>query len=429
MQSILPRAKVLVPSLRVIGQTRSATSLGLGIQRPTPRVGSPSVARFGAFSQLTWPPSLTLARQLPTKYGGVYSVTLIPGDGIGKEITQSVEEIFEHLNVPVEFERFDISGATSQDAALFKRSMDSLRRNKVGLKGILYTPVERSGHTSWNVAMRQQLDIYASVVLCKSVPGFPTRHRDVDFAIIRENTEGEYSGLEHQVSAAWHLGAFRLTPDRLTSSLSSLQSSPGVVESLKIMTRAKSERIARFAFDFAIKNNRKTVTCVHKANIMKLGDGLFLNTCRQVAEEYKDSGIKFNDMIVDNASMQACSRPQQFDVMVLPNLYGSILGNIGAATVGGPGIVPGANIGRDYALFEPGCRHVAKDIEGQDVANPSAMILSATMMLRHLGLDHHANQIAAAVYKVIADGTVKTPDMGGKGKTTEFTAAVLKAVA
>ncbi|SCV72479.1 BQ2448_4016 [Microbotryum intermedium] len=364
MQSILPRAKVLVPSSRVIGQTRSATSLGLGIQRPTPR--------------------------LPTKYGGVYSVTLIPGDGIGKEITQSVEEIFEHLNVPVEFERFDISGATSQDAALFKRSMDSLRRNKVGLKGILYTPVERSGHTSWNVAMRQQLDIYASVVLCKSVPGFPTRHRDVDFAIIRENTEGEYSGLEHQ-------------------------SSPGVVESLKIMTRAKSERIARFAFDFAIKNNRKTVTCVHKANIMKLGDGLFLNTCRQVAEEYKDSGIKFNDMIVDNASMQACSRPQQFDVMVLPNLYGSILGNIGAATVGGPGIVPGANIGRDYALFEPGCRHVAKDIEGQDVANPSAMILSATMMLRHLGLDHHANQIAAAVYKVIADGTVKTPDMGGKG--------------
>ncbi|KDE08639.1 isocitrate dehydrogenase [NAD] subunit 1 [Microbotryum lychnidis-dioicae p1A1 Lamole] len=378
MQSLLPRAKVLVPSSRVIGQTRSATSLGLSIQRPTPR--------------------------LPTKYGGVYSVTLIPGDGIGTEITQSVEEIFEHLNVPVEFERFDISGATSQDAALFKRSMDSLRRNKVGLKGILYTPVERSGHTSWNVAMRQQLDIYASVVLCKSVPGFPTRHRDVDFAIIRENTEGEYSGLEHQ-------------------------SSPGVVESLKIMTRAKSERIARFAFDFAIKNNRKTVTCVHKANIMKLGDGLFLNTCRQVAEEYKDSGIKFNDMIVDNASMQACSRPQQFDVMVLPNLYGSILGNIGAATVGGPGIVPGANIGRDYALFEPGCRHVAKDIEGQDVANPSAMILSATMMLRHLGLDHHANQIAAAVYKVIADGTVKTPDMGGEGKTTEFTAAVLKAVA
>lgn len=208
--------------------------------------------------------------------------------------------------MPVEFERFDISGDTAQDAALFKQSMDSIKRNKVGLKGILYTPVERSGHTSWNVAMRQQLDIYASLSLFKSLPGYPTRHKNVDFAIIRENTEGEYSGLEHQ-------------------------SYPGVVESLKIMTKYKSERIARFAFDFAIKNNRKKVTAVHKANIMKLGDGLFLNTCREIAKEYKDSGIEFSDMIVDNTSMQMVQRPQQFDVMVMPNLYGSIASNIGAA--------------------------------------------------------------------------------------------------
>ncbi|GAA5835451.1 hypothetical protein JCM5353_000146 [Sporobolomyces roseus] len=363
--------------IRPMGQSRAATTLGVNMARPSPAT--------------------------PTKYGGVYSVTLIPGDGVGKEITQSVEEIFEHTNVPVEFEKFNVSGETPEDAAVFKRSMDSLRRNKVGLKGILYTPVERSGHTSWNVAMRQQLDIYASLVLCKSVPGFPTRHRDVDFAIIRENTEGEYSGLEHQ-------------------------SSPGVVESLKIMTRYKSERIARFAFDFAIKNNRKHVTAVHKANIMKLGDGLFLNTCRRIAEEYKDSGITFSDMIVDNTSMQLVNRPQQFDVMVMPNLYGSIVSNIGAALVGGPGIVPGANIGREFALFEPGCRHVAKDIMGQDVANPAAMVLSATMMLRHLGLDHHANQIASAVYKVIADGKVRTPDMGGKSHTTDFTQAIIKAI-
>ncbi|KAI5481049.1 hypothetical protein MNV49_006235 [Pseudohyphozyma bogoriensis] len=333
---------------------------------------------------------------------GVYSCTLIPGDGVGKEITQSVEEVFEHLNVPVEFEKYNISGDTSADAALFKQSMDSLKRNKVGLKGILYTPVERSGHTSWNVAMRQQLDIYASLSLCKSVPGFPTRHRDVDFAIIRENTEGEYSGLEHQ-------------------------SFPGVVESLKVMTKFKSDRIARFAFDYALKNNRKTVTCVHKANIMKLGDGLFLNTFRKVAEEYKDSGIKYNDMIVDNTAMQLVNRPQQFDVMVMPK-YGSICSNIGSALVGGPGIVPGANIGREYALFEPGCRHVAKDIEGKDVANPSAMLLSATMMLRHLGLDTHANAIASAVYKVIADGKVRTPDMGGKNSTSDFTFSVIKAL-
>ncbi|TNY19123.1 mitochondrial NAD+-specific isocitrate dehydrogenase subunit 1 [Rhodotorula diobovata] len=372
---MFPKPQLLRPAASALART--ATTLGVNISKPTPVV--------------------------PTKYGGVYSVTLIPGDGVGKEITQSVEEIFEHANVPVEFEKFNVSGDTTEDAALFKRSMDSLRRNKVGLKGILYTPVERSGHTSWNVAMRQQLDIYASVVLCKSVPGFPTRHRDVDFAIIRENTEGEYSGLEHQ-------------------------SSPGVVESLKIMTRHKTERIARFAFDFAIKNGRKHVTAVHKANIMKLGDGLFLNTCRRVAEEYKDSGITFSDMIVDNTSMQLVNRPQQFDVMVMPNLYGSIVSNIGAALVGGPGIVPGANIGREYALFEPGCRHVAKDIEGQDVANPSAMLLSAAMMLRHLGLDAHANNIAAATYGVIEAGKIRTPDMGGKNSTTDFTQAVMKAL-
>ena len=186
--------------------------------------------------------------------------------------------------------------------------------------GIFFTPIETGSHNSWNVAMRQQLDIYASLVICKTLPGYPTRHKDVDFAIIRENTEGEYSGLEHQ-------------------------SYPGVVESLKVSTRAKAERICRFAFDFALKNGRKKVTCVHKANIMKLGDGLFLNTFRAVAKEYESSGITSNDMIVDNTSMQLVSKPQQFDVMVMPNLYGNIVSNIGAALVGGPGIVPGCNIG------------------------------------------------------------------------------------
>ena len=237
-------------------------------------------------------------------------VTLIPGDGIGAEITDSVKEIFEYVNAPIEWEQYDVLGMSSAGEALFKQAMESLKRNRVGLKGafglasgvlvsilsstlgILFTPISQSGHISWNVAMRQQLDIYASVVLCKSLPGFPTRHANVDFAIIRENTEGEYSGLEHQ-------------------------SYPGVVESLKVSTRAKAERISRFAFDFALKNNRKVflcilhlqimalssfqkVTCVHKANIMKLGDGLFLNTFRRVAEEYRSSGIEFNDMIVDN---------------------------------------------------------------------------------------------------------------------------------
>ncbi|KAF9247292.1 hypothetical protein BU15DRAFT_70114 [Melanogaster broomeanus] len=286
----------------------------------------------------------------PTKYGGVYTVTLIPGDGIGAEITDSVKEIFDYVNAPIEWEQYNVSGMSSAGEDLFKQAMESLKRNRVGLKGILFTPISQSGHVSWNVAMRQQLDIYASVVLCKSLPGFSTRH------------SGSY---------------------------------PGVVESLKVMTRAKAERISRFAFDFALKNNRKS-PAFHKANIMKLGDGLFLNTFRKVAEEYKSSGIVTNDMIVDNTSMQLVAKPQQFDVMVMPNLYGAIISNIGAALVGGPGIVPGCNVGSEYALFEPGCRHVASDIMGTNRANPAAMILSATMMLRHLGLDAIANSIASA---------------------------------
>ncbi|KAK0486867.1 hypothetical protein EDD18DRAFT_651588 [Armillaria luteobubalina] len=376
----------------------------------------PAVSRRTATTLSAGFPKVT--QRSPTKYGGVYTVTLIPGDGIGQEITDSVKEIFEHVNAPIEWEQYDVSGMSSSGEALFKQAMESLKRNRVGLKGILFTPISQSGHISWNVAMRQQLDIYASVVLCKSLPGFPTRHSNVDFAIIRENTEGEYSGLEHQ-------------------------SYPGVVESLKVSTRAKAERISRFAFDFALKNNRKKVTCVHKANIMKLGDGLFLNTFRRVAEDYKSSGIAFNDMIVDNTSMQLVAKPGQFDVMVMPNLYGAIVSNIGAALVGGPGIVPGCNVGRDYALFEPGCRHVASDIMGTNKANPAAMILSATMMLRHLGLDSIANNIASATFGVINEGKVRTVDMGGtlvsfdvrheivnlfqgSATTSEFTSAIIK---
>jgi len=330
----------------------------------------------------------------------VYTATLIPGDGVGKEITDSVKEIFDRLNVPIEWEQFDLSGEMQGSDSQFQQAMESLRRTKVGLKGTLVTPSGAGSHNSWNVAMRQELDIFASMVFCRSLEGLKTRHSNIDFTIIRENTEGEYSGLEHSPA-------------------------PGIVESLKVMTRHKAERIARFAFDFALKNDRKQVTCVHKANIMKLGDGLFLNTFRRIAEEYKSSGIKANDMIVDNTSMQLVGRPNQFDVVVTPNLYGNIVSNIGAALVGGPGIVPGANIGREYALYEPGCRHAAMDIKGSNKANPTAMILSATMMLRHLGLDYHANQIAASVYRVIAAGKVRTPDMGGSSTTQQFTQAVL----
>lgn len=337
----------------------------------------------------------------PTKYGGKYTVTLIPGDGIGAEVAESVKTVFKADNVPVEWEQVDVSGVESgnkHSEDLFRESIASLKRNKLGLKGILHTPIERSGHQSFNVAMRQELDIYASIVLIKNIPGYKTRHDNVDLCIIRENTEGEYSGLEHQ-------------------------SVPGVVESLKIITRAKSERIAKFAFSFALANNRKKVTCIHKANIMKLADGLFRNTFNAVAKEFPT--LETNDMIVDNASMQCVSRPQQFDVMVMPNLYGGILSNVGAALVGGPGVVPGCNMGREVAIFEPGCRHVGLDIKGKDQANPTAMILSGSMLLRHLGLDEHANRISKAVYDVIADGQVRTPDMGGQSSTHHFTRAVL----
>ncbi|ESZ97977.1 isocitrate dehydrogenase subunit 1 [Sclerotinia borealis F-4128] len=337
----------------------------------------------------------------PTKYGGKYTVTLIPGDGIGAEVAESVKTIFKADNVPVEWEQVDVSGVETGDKHtedLFRESIASLKRNKLGLKGILHTPVERSGHQSFNVALRQELDIYASIVLIKNIPGYKTRHDNVDLCIIRENTEGEYSGLEHQ-------------------------SVPGVVESLKIITRAKSERIAKFAFSFALANNRKKVTCIHKANIMKLADGLFRKTFNDVAKEYPT--LESDDMIVDNASMQCVSRPQQFDVMVMPNLYGGILSNVGAALVGGPGLVPGCNMGRDVAVFEPGCRHVGLDIKGKDQANPTAMILSGSMLLRHLGLDDHANRISKAVYDVIAEGAVRTRDMGGNNSTNQFTRAIL----
>lgn len=197
------------------------------------------------------------------------------------------------------------------------------------------------------------------------------------------------------------------------------------MESLKVVTRQKTERIAKYAFDFALKNGRKKVTAIHKANIMKLGDGLFLNVCREVAKRYESSGIQFNDMIVDNASMQLVSKPGQFDVIVCGNLYGNILSNVGAAIVGGPGIVPGANFGRQYAVFEPGCRHVGKDIQGRNTANPTALLLSAIHMLRHLGLDDHANRISYALMKVIKESKVLTPDLGGTHSTTDFTLAVM----
>ena len=341
-------------------------------------------------------------RLLPKEYGGRFTVTLIPGDGVGKEITDSVVRVFAADNVPIDWERVDLPGSEGMKAV--DAAVQSLRRNRIGLKGIWATPeADKGSGTSLNVALRQRLDIFANVAVFKSLEGVPTRIPNIDFVVIRENTEGEYSGLEHE-------------------------SVPGVVESLKVMTQPGIEKIARFAYDYAMKNNRHALTVVHKANIMKLGDGLFKNVVSDIgAKEYPE--IKTSAMIVDNASMQAVSKPHQFDVMLTPSMYGTILGNVGAALVGGPGLVAGANFGREYALFEPGSRHPGMNIAGKNVANPTSLLLSSVLMLRHLGLTKSADRISKAVSDVIAEGKHTTSDIGGNATTTEFTDAVIEKLA
>lgn len=329
-------------------------------------------------------------------------MTLIPGDGIGKTVSQSVKEIFKAQGVPVDFEEINVTGKTESATPPeeYFAAIRSLERTKVGLKGILYTPIVRTGHPSFNVQLRKDLDIFASVSLFKSIPGVESRHKNVDFVVIRENTEGEYSGLE-------------------TNPV------PGVVESLKITSEPIVERLAQFAFDFAKANGLSRVTAVHKANIMKKGDGLFRNTITRVGDQlYPD--IEVDSVIVDNCAMQAVSNSQQYQVLVTPNLYGNILSNIGAGLVGGPGVVPGVSIGRDHAVFEPGSRHVGLDIEKKHIANPTALLLSSAMMLRHIGLEKDANAISKAVYTALAEKKAATPDIGGKSTTKEFTRAVLQ---
>lgn len=347
---------------------------------------------------------LVAGQRIPpgTRIGGRTTVTLIPGDGIGAEMATAVKAIFKAAEVPVDFEEFPLSGFKKADEVLAKQAMASLRNNKVGLKGILFTPVDRMGHKSFNVFLRKDLDVFASISHVINMPGVTNiRQSNVDFVIIRENTEGEYSGLEHQPT-------------------------PGVVESLKIVTRQKTERIAKFAFDFAVKNKRKKVTCVHKANIMKLADGLFLNTCAEVAKRYEPFGIKFESMIVDNTAMQMVSKPSQFDVVVCGNLYGNIISNIGAGLVGGAGLIPGANYGREYAIFEPGCRHVAKDIEGKNLANPTSMILSSVWMLRHLDYNVEAERINKALLGSLSQKEFCTRDILGTSSTTDFVQAIIR---
>ncbi|KAJ6808604.1 putative isocitrate dehydrogenase [NAD] regulatory subunit 1, mitochondrial isoform X1 [Iris pallida] len=324
------------------------------------------------------------------------AVTLISGDGIGPLVTGAVEQVMAAMHAPISFESFEVRGSMP---AVPAEVLDSIRRNKVCIKGGLATPVG-GGVSSLNMQLRKELDLYASLVNCFNLEGLETRHENVDIVVIRENTEGEYSGLEHEVV-------------------------PGVVESLKVITKFCSERIAKYAFEYAYLNNRKKVTAVHKANIMKLADGLFLESCREVAANYP--GIKYNEIIVDNCCMQLVSKPEQFDVMVTPNLYGNLVANTAAGIAGGTGVMPGGNVGQDHAIFEQGASagNVGNEkLVEQKKANPVALLLSSAMMLRHLQFPSFADRLETAVKRVISEGKYRTKDLGGSSTTQEVVDAI-----
>ncbi|KAG0001238.1 NAD-dependent isocitrate dehydrogenase [Entomortierella chlamydospora] len=326
---------------------------------------------------------------------GNYTVTLIPGDGIGPEISESVVKIYKAAGVPIEWEPVSVTPVLKNGkVAIPDEALHSVKKNTVALKGPLATPIGK-GHVSLNLTLRRTFNLYANVRPCKSVVGYKTLYDNVDTVLIRENTEGEYSGIEHEVV-------------------------DGVVQSIKLITKDASDRCARYAFNYAKETGRNRVTAVHKANIMKLSDGLFLASCQEVAREFPD--IKFDDLLLDRACLQIVQDPSIYadTVMVMPNLYGDILSDMSAGLIGGLGLTPSGNIGRDASIFEA-VHGTAPDIAGQDKANPTALLFSSVLMLRHMGLNEYANKIEKATLKVIADGKVLTGDLGGRSTNTEFT--------
>jgi len=328
-------------------------------------------------------------------------ITLIPGDGIGPEVTEAVVHIFKAAALDIEWDRHD-AGVTAFkrfNQSLPVELVESVRRNKLALKGPVTTPIAE-GFTSVNVALRKALDLYANLRPVRNLPGVPSRFTDVDIIIVRENTEDLYAGLEHEII-------------------------PGVVESLKIITERASTRVSQFAFNYARANGRARVTAIHKANIMKLSDGLFLESTRKTSREYTD--IKYDERIVDAVSMQLVMHPERFDVLLLPNLYGDIISDLCAGLVGGLGVVPGANMGTDCAMFEA-VHGSAPDIADMNLANPTALLLSGLMMLDHIGERQRAEKIRAALGHVLAEGKVRTRDLGGTASTTEFTDAICREV-
>ena len=327
----------------------------------------------------------------------MHKVTLIKGDGIGPDITEATLKVIEATGVKIKWEEVTAGEGALEEygTPLPEKVIESLKKNKVGLKGPLTTPIG-SGFRSINVALRMELDLYANLRPSKTFPGIKSRYEDIDLVVVRENTEDLYSGVEHMVGT-------------------------DAAESIKIITRKASERIVRFAFDYACDNDRKKVTAVHKANILKLSDGLFLEIAREVAEKYPQ--IEFEDRIVDNMAMQLVQKPELYDVMVMPNLYGDILSDLCAGLVGGLGVVPGANIGDNAALFEP-VHGSAPKYAGKNYVNPSAMIMAAVLMLRHMEEREAADRIEKALAKQIKEGKDLTADLGGTAGTSEMSAAL-----
>jgi len=332
---------------------------------------------------------------------GRHVITLIPGDGIGPEVTEAAIRVLNATGVAIEWERHDAgSRAVEQSGVTLPPALlESVRRNRVALKGPVTTPVGQ-GFASVNVEIRKALDLYVNLRPVANLSGVSSRFENVDLVIVRENTEDLYAGLEHVVV-------------------------PGVVESLKIITARESTRIAEFAFAYARRHGRRKVAAIHKANIMKLSDGLFLESARAVASRFPD--ITYEENIVDAACMHLVMRPEQFDVLLLPNLYGDIVSDLAAGLVGGLGLVPGANLGVDIAVFEA-VHGTAPDLAGKNVANPTAILMSAIMMLRHIGEPSAADRVRAALDRVLGAGSVRTRDLGGTASTRAFADAVAGAL-
>jgi isocitrate dehydrogenase (NAD+) len=328
-----------------------------------------------------------------------HKVTLIPGDGIGPEVIGAARKIIDASGASIEWDVVKAGEEVIEEfgTPLPEYVLESIKRNKVALKGPVTTPVGK-GFKSVNVTLRQTLNLYSNIRPIKTYDGVKSRYENVDLVIFRENTEDLYAGIEHMVSDE-------------------------IAESIKIISKKASDRIVRAAFEYARKNNRKKVSAVHKANIMKLSDGLFLKCARNIAKEYSD--IEFEDVIVDAMSMKLVLDPEKYDVLVMPNLYGDILSDMAAGLVGGLGMVPGANIGENGAVFEP-AHGSAPDIAGMNKSNPIAAVLSGIMMLKHIGEFDAAAKIEKAVEKVVRDGRHVTPDLGGNAWTSEFTEAIIK---